>query len=268
MATKTDLPKKATVKKIPKKDNKKKKKVNYKRRRKIAAAILLAVTIGVLFILVLFSDLFNTTKIIVINNTKVSTEEIIQKSGLKVNENMFKTFKSKIKESIKTNPYVEEVTVSKKLNGEVTIDIQEREPTYMLFCEGGYAYIDNQGYILEITENPLNLPIIKGYATKEIKLGNRLEREDLEKLDTVIQIMETAKSKSIKDIITAIDITDKNNFILEIPSEKKTVQFGDSSNINVKILWIVDIIGRTKDEEGEIIVKSSDTKKAYFREKV
>ena len=89
-----------------------------------------------------------------------------------------------------------------------------------------------------------------------------------EKIDTVIQIMETANSKEIKEIITAIDITDDDNFILEIPSEGKTVQFGDSSNINVKILWVIDIMGRTKNEEGEIIVKGSDTKKAYFREKV
>ena len=77
-----------------------------------------------------------------------------------------------------------------------------------------------------------------------------------------------SNSKQIKDIITEIDITDKNNFILSIPSEKKTVQFGDESNINVKILWVVDIINRTKDIEGDIIVKNSDIKKAYFREKV
>jgi len=267
MVQKTDLSKKNTVNK-GRKNNKKKKKINYKKRKKIVAVILITTMLLLIITLLMFSNIFNIKKITVINNARVSTEEIIQKSELKINENMFKTFKSQIKDKIKTNAYVEDIKITKKLNGEIIIDIQEREPTYMLFCEGGYAYISNQGYILEITENPLSLPIIKGYITKEIKIGNRLEIEDLEKLETVIQIMETARSKSIKEIITSIDITDKNNFILEIPSEKKTVQFGDKSNINVKILWVIDIIERTKNEEGEIIVKSSDTKKAYFREKV
>ena len=80
--------------------------------------------------------------------------------------------------------------------------------------------------------------------------------------------METAKNNGIRDIITGIDISDVNNFILDIPSEGKTVQFGDETNINVKILWIVDLINREKGIEGEIIVNVPDIKKVYFREKV
>ncbi len=263
MPEKKKTPKKKVTKKTSKKANKK----NIKTRKAIAI-FLFTIVLMVIIILIMFSELFNITKITVLNNSKVTKEEIVASSLLVENENMFKVSKSKITNSIKSNAYIEDVKITKKLNGEVIIDIKERVPTYMLYCEGGYAYINNQGYFLEISNSALNLPVIKGYSTKDISVGNRLEKQDLEKLDIVIQIMDTANNKQIKDIITEIDITDKDNFILSIPSEKKTVQFGDESNINVKILWIIDIISRTKDVEGEIIVKNPDIKKAYFREKV
>ena len=244
------------------------KKINKKKRKYIALSISLIVVLGIITVLILYSDLFNITKITVVNNSKVATEEIVQNSGLAVGNNMFKTLSSSSKNAIKVNPYVEEVKITKKLNGEVIINVTERTATYMLQQENGYSYINNQGYILEETQTPMQLPIIKGYITKDLTPGNRLEIEDLEKLDTIIEIMESAKSNKIDNIITCIDITDEKNFIFEIPSEGKIVQFGDGTNINVKILWIVDLIAREKGIDGEIILNVTDIKKVYFREKV
>lgn len=263
---KTKRPVNKKVQKSTKKQGLAKKK-NVKRRRAIAVFVLILILFAIIA-LILLSDLFNIKQITVINNSKVSTSEIIEKSTLSVGDNMFKTFKSKIKNGIKTNPYIENVKVTKKLNGEIILDVEERTCTYMLQMENQYAYINNQGYILEISSQPLQMPVIRGYSTQEVVPGNRLEVDDLKKLDIIIQIMETAKNNGIRDIITGIDISDVNNFILDIPSEGKTVQFGDETNINVKILWIVDLINREKGIEGEIIVNVPDIKKVYFREKV
>ena len=254
---------KETVKKKPQK-----KKKNKKIRRKVIAVISLIVIILGILVLILFSGLFNIKKITVINNSKITTEEIINNSNLVVGNNMFKTLNTTIRENIKTNPYIEDVKITKKLDGEVILDIKERIPTYMIQRESEYIYINNQGYILEISQTPLNLPIIKGNKTQELTPGARLEVDDLKKIDTVIQIMEAAKSNGIKEIITTIDITDVNNFILEIPSESKTVQFGDETDINVKILWISALIEKEKGIAGEIVLNVPDIKKVYFREKV
>lgn len=247
---------------------KKTQKKNNSNKGKIVAVISLIIIVFAMMTLILFSDLFNAASITVINNQKVSTEEIIKNSGFSVGNNMFKTIKIVSKNNIKTNPYVEDVKISRKLNGEVVIDVTERIVTYMLQGENDYAYINNQGYLLEASKEQLQVPIIKGFLGDNLKIGNRLNNIDLKKLDTLIQIMETAKSNGIKDKITTIDISDENNFIIEIPSEGKTVHFGDKTNINMKILWIVDLIEREKGIEGEIILNVSDIKKVYFREKV
>lgn len=257
-------------KKVNKKNPSANKKITQKKRksRKIVTILSLIIIVTIIIVLILFSDLFNITKITVVNNSKVTEEEIIQNSGLKIGNNMFKTLKVTSKTKIKNNPYIEDVKISKKLNGEIIIDVKERTVTYMLQKEDEYVYINNQGYILEKSDEKLEIPIIIGYSTTEFVEGNRINVEDLKKLGVVIELMGVAKNNGINKIITTVDISDENNYILEIPSEGKIVQFGDKTNINVKILWIVDLISREKGIEGEIVLNVPDIKKVYFREKV
>ena len=235
---------------------------------KIVKWIFLLALLATAIILFLLSSVFNITYIVVENNKKISEQEIVNLSGLVKNENMFKTTNKKIKEGIKQNPYIEDVVITRELSGKVKLKVIERTPTYMIKFANGYAYINNQGYILEISEEALQLPIITGFKTssEEIKAGNRLVVDDLKELENVIKIMETAKNTSIADIITEIDISNSNNYKLVIASEGKTVQFGDLNNINVKILKIEYILEQEKGREGEIYFQN--TEKAVFREKV
>ena len=69
--------------------------------------------------------------------------------------------------------------------------------------------------------------------------------------------------------ISQTDISDSTNFVLKIPSENKTVDFGDGSNINVKILWIIDLMNnKEKGVPGTIVLNVPNIKKVYFREQV
>ena len=264
--TKVKKTKKSTNKVQKTKKRPKTKKKNIK--LKIVKWIFLLALLATAIILFLLSSVFNITDIVVENNKKISEQEIVNLSGLVKNENMFKITNKKIKEGIKQNPYIEDVVITRELSGKVKLKVIERTPTYMIKFANGYAYINNQGYILEISEEALQLPIITGFKTssEEIKAGNRLVVDDLKELENVIKIMETAKNTSIADIITEIDISNSNNYKLVIASEGKTVQFGDLNNINVKILKIEYILEQEKGREGEIYFQN--TEKAVFREKV
>ena len=120
--------------------------------------------------------------------------------------------------------------------------------------------------MLEITETPLELPVIVGFSTsaEEIKEGNRLCVEDLKKLDDVIKIIESAKLNKLENLITQIDISDANNYILTLESEQKTVQFGEFSNISIKMLKIEAVLEQEKGNKGEIYFQDPD--KTVFRE--
>ena len=136
-----------------------------------------------------------------------------------------------------------------------------------------YAYINNQGYILEISENNGELPIIQGIETSEDKItpGNRLDINDLKKLEVVIKIMKIAQENGIDSKITSMDITNKNEYVIYFEGEKKTAYLGDGSNLNTKILYIKEIMEKYEaGKEGTIFVNGdfNNKFKAYFREKV
>ena len=108
--------------------------------------------------------------------------------------------------STSPNEITDYICRDKKINGKIIIEVEERIPTYMLQCGENWAYINNQGYILEISENPMQLIKISDYETEEIIAGKRLNEKDLEKLDIVLEIMESAKSNGIAEKIQTIHI--------------------------------------------------------------
>lgn len=104
--------KKKNVPKGKKQNISKKKKKRLKILRWTSLLILGAVAITLL----LLSDLFNIKEIKVINNNKITSQEIRDLSTLQVDENMFKFLKISAIEKIKQNPYIESANIHRKLN--------------------------------------------------------------------------------------------------------------------------------------------------------
>lgn len=223
---------------------------------------------GIYFLL---SPFFNIKTITVIGNSKLTEEEIISLSGIQLEENTFKIQTTKSQEKIKQNAYIDTVNVRRKLPNQITIEITERMPTFMITLGNAYVYMNNQGYLLEVSRKALQLPEITGFQTKEedILPGKRLVAEDLQRLDQVLQIMKSAESNGIKDMITEINIENKQDYVLELKEEKKTVHLGDSSNLSTKMLYVISIIEENKGIEGEILVNTDlNNKGAIFRKKI
>ena len=265
---------------IKKKNSKKKKKSTKqleleRKKRRIAFRIIKYTTLvailvggGIYFLL---SPYFNVTQIDVVGNERITKEEIISLSNITLNENTFKIQGNQVQQNIKQNAYIETVSIKRKLPGGIEITVKERKPTFMLSFANAYIYLNNQGYMLEISKTELKVPIITGFLTKEEDLhsGNRLCSEDLTRLGQALQIMQSAESNGIADLITKINIADKQNYILELKSEKKTVHIGDSSNLSTKMLYIISILNENKNIEGEIFVNTDlNSKGAVFRKKI
>ena len=264
-----------------KKEEERRKELNRKERKrkkrnkriKLILKIVLLIAIisgGTAFALI--SPIFNIKDIQVLNNSLVNSETIISLSEIKTEQNIFKFSSGKAKEKIKENPYIENVKIHRKLPSTIQIEVEERVPTYSVDYVGKYAIINNQGYILEISEDNKGLPIILNSKTAEgeITTNQRLNDEDLEKLEDVLKIMSSAKENNLDTEVTNIDINDKNEYIIYLEQEKKTIHLGDSSNLSNKMLYIVAILEQEKDIEGDIFVNGDLNNKfqPYFREKV
>ena len=261
---------------VKRKQNTKKRKTTKqqeiaKRKRKIVFRIVKYTTLLMLLIgggiAFLLSSFFNVKQINTIGNSKITTEELISLSGIELDQNTFKVQTSKVTQAIKQNAYIETVSVRRKLPNIVEIQIQERTPTFMLTFANAYVYLNNQGYLLEVSQNKIDVPIITGFLTSEEELhaGNRLCMEDLQRLDEALQIMKSAKSNGIENLITKINIADKQDYILDMQAEKKIVHMGHNSNLSTKMLYINSILKENKNIEGEILVNTDlNNKRSNF----
>ncbi len=240
-----------------------KKKISIKARKrrekakKITGYIFLVILVITGIILLLLSPIFNIAKIEVNGNEKISSDEIISLSGVQKGSNLFSTSKRQAITKIKENPYIDTVTINRKLPMTFSISVKERKIEFLLEFGSTFAYIDEKGYILEISsENIQDKQKIRGYATPEdqIKPGNRLCEEDLKSLDEIYTILDTSKNYSLQEYITSINIADNSNYILYLESERKTVELGSTDNLDIKMLYLQSIVEKEKDKEGIVFL--------------
>ena len=190
---------KVNRKMIDRKDETQIKKIN---RKKVAISILFLFILalgGMVYYLT--TPVFNVSNIQVIGNVKNTAETYISLSKINIeNTNIFAFTGNGVKKNIKENPYVEDVVVKRKLPSTVELYITERTAAYQAEYLGKYIYLDNQGYILEISEEKLSLPLIIGLDSlkEEIKVGTRLNNDDLIKLDVVVKISNYCNEKRKK----------------------------------------------------------------------
>jgi len=272
---------KASLNKNDKNSKKKEKKVTIKEEKNVnnkKTKVTNIVKYGMLIILfitlilcAMFSPLFNIKNIQVEGNELITQNQIISLSQIQTGENTFKLNKSRIVKQIKENAYIDQVVIKRKLPSNVIIVVEERKPAYLLEYAGGYIYLDKQGYILEINSTKLELPILQGASTKTIDfiVGNRLSIEDLERLNILVKVMELAKVSELSELISRIDIENKQNIKLIFETKDKVAYLGDGTNLIDKIPLIKKILEENEGKAGEILVNMDLNKEnPIFRERV
>lgn len=254
------------------KKQKKVKKGKSKIKSKIIKFLGIICLIVVAGIFLCTTPLFNITAIEVLGNETVSSDEIISLSQIKLNENMFKNIKSKIKQNVKGNAYIEDVDVKMVLPNKMQIIVQERPVKFMAKLLENYAYINSQGYILEITGQTKEVPLLEGLTTpeEEIIVGKRLNNDDLSNLEVALKIMSSAEKNEISRYITSIDLKNQSEYTMNLVEKGVIVHLGNSSNLDTKMLYVKAILEEKEGIEGDIFVNGdlNNGFQTYFRMKV
>jgi len=255
-----------------KKRNSTKDKKEIKRKKKKNLTILKWTTfIGIMLggiIYLLLSPIFNINEIKITGNTKISEEEILNLSQVQKGDNIFQKTRYTIMEKIKRNTYIKEVKIKRKLPSTLYIEVTERDIAYQIEYNENYVYLDSQGYILEISPEKQNVIILRGCSTQEFEKTKRINEQDLENLKMVFQIKNEMKTINKNEQITYIDISNKEEYIIYLESERKTIFLGDGSNLKDKILNIEKILEAENGIEGSIYINGNLNEgfKPYFSE--
>ncbi len=263
-------PKTKKKKNIPPKNHKHKNTKRKRRGKRLLKLLILIILITGAIVFAMVSPMFNIEKITVQGNEKISTETIISLSGLQIGNNIFQNSKSDVIEKVKENQYIESVQVKRRLPGTMEITVKERTVAYQVKILQGYAYIDYQGYILEIANQKANVPVLEGINTNQDSFLNekRVVSEDITILNTILKIMGSARNIEIDKLITNITIEKGKEYILYLEKEKKYIYLGDASNVTNKMLYVQTMLKEEKGNSGKILVNGdlSGGFKPYFRE--
>ena len=260
--------------KVNKNNQYRNKKNSYKKKNKkklIAISTIIMLILGIT-IFTLTTPVFNITNIEIEGNKKVETETILSLSNIKKGENLFRINKSKVIAAMKEDKYIDSVKITRKVPNTIKIIVQERIVKYQINLINSYAYIDQNGYILENSTIKAEVPILVGLEINENEMLNkeRLGEKDLVKLNDIYQIMESAKSVNIDTLITEINTENQEEYILYLESKSKRIYIGNTTNLTNKMLYIQKIIEKEEGKSGIIFINGdlSSGFKPYFREDV
>ena len=120
-----------------------------------------------------------------------------------------------------------------------------------------YIYIDEQGYLLDYSLDKLELPTITGMEITEDKIDtiNRLEENDLEKMENILQIQAEAKEIGLLDAITEYQVEDE--FIIVLESLGININLGDATNLKNRMFYVKAILEQESGNTGTLYINGN-----------
>ena len=193
---------------------------------KAIAAVVLSVCVIALFAIDP-SEHLTVKEIVITGNSKISSSEIIKRSGIRAGKTSMLFPTSGAKREILENPWVSEVRVKKFLHGKIKVEIYENEPFCIVAREGAEPhYIDAEGRRLGAAEpsRGLDFPVIS--SREEISPGLLLQ---------AIEILSLSKSSSALDWSEISEIAVEENFGIKLLTvDRRFITFGKN---NMKSKW-------------------------------
>ena len=254
---------------MKKRQNIKKKKIKNKKIRN--RLIIICFVLGILLLIIfginnVFNNFLGIKDIYCESNTKYTYEEIINSSEVKTGDNLLYLNKNKIKNNIyKKLSYIENVKIKKKFPNKIFIETELTNVKFNIFSENKYYLISKNSKILEEREEPITEYItIIGVNFSISDLGDMIY-EDPDIKNIIHEISDACESKNL-NLIKSIDISDKNNIILNYDN-RINILFGDYKDIEYKILTVSEIILNriNNTETGTLDTRElTETNRSYF----
>lgn len=200
-----------------------------------------------ILLIVVNLPMFDITSVVLTGNAKITQEEVEDVIVGQDVKNIFWISDYKVEKAIENLPYVKEAKVSKTLPGQLNIDINEREPiAYLLYNKDSYIYMDNEGYALEVSSEPLeNSPLITGVNFGNFILNEPLNFEDEYTLQMINTLCENIEKYNLGNYEITIDLS--QDFNVKLIINDITVGLGEFEDIDKKMRYLKSILEELDD---------------------
>lgn len=192
----------------------------------ISAVFLLSV-FGIALFAIEPSEHLTVKEVVIKGNSKISSSEIIKRSGIRAGSTSMLFSTSKAKQEILENPWVSEVRMKKFLHGKIKVEVYEIEPFCIVAQQGAKPYyIDVRGKRLGVAEpsRGLDFPVISSKG--EISPGLMLQ---------AVEILNLSKSSPALGWSEISEVVVEEGFGIKLLTlDRRFVTFGKN---NMKSKW-------------------------------
>ena len=213
---------------------------------------------AIAFVILANTVLFKCATIEVSGAEKYTAEEIIERSGLQIGENLLHINVSSARDNIVGSlAYIDDAQVRKSFPTKISISVTEAEKQYCIVENGVTAAISYRGKILEHCDAG-NLPIVKGFEAESTEVGKWLVSKSEGKTEIPAEVFDKADKTGLKGI-TEVDVTDK--FSVKVKVEDRVIlNLGPADDIERKFRVAVEIIENqlAKDEYVTILLTNPE----------
>lgn len=170
-----------------------------KQKKSIALKFILFIFLisAAFFFIMNNTDIFSIKTVLVQNNHILAQEELVEMSGIILGTNTFKIKTKDIAGRIKTNPYIKEVQVKRKLPDKISIIIEERKEAASVFFLDHCIVLDEEGYALKTVETNPHLTIIDEFPIEDFTIGEKLKVKNQKLFEDVLNVIIKMKENNL-----------------------------------------------------------------------
>ena len=233
-------------------------------RRVVLFSVLFAILLAAILIVTL--PQFYIKQIDVVGCNEISKEALLSSSGLAVGEHLFHNLGGGIiqlftlrygnieKELSSDYPYINDIKIRIVFPSKVLLTIDERQKIGYAELPDGYAVIDTEGVVVELSEGaaPSGVPLMEGLPVRSSALGEKIDMTEGKGLNTCITILNAIlaadenKSKNsdfslMKCVRSVRSLQGSTTFLtLILPSTQKEflIRIGSLKNITADMSWL------------------------------
>lgn len=186
---------------------------------------------------------FNIKSVKVTGNSNITQDKILEASGIQCGNNIFYINVSNAENSIKANPYVEDVKIKRQLPNVITIDVKERAAAfYGSIGKDDFVVIDKNGVVLERKKDigKMNLVKLQGFDYSKGEVGKQVPADDERKIKLIAEFTDLIKRSNKNHGISIVDVS--NLVDMKVYFGDMCVKLGTSDNIESKMNKAINII--------------------------
>ena len=197
----------------------------------------------IVLVLIAASPVMNIRNVTVNGNERFSSAEILRSAGIEEGTNIFAFNTRRAKEYLYNNTYIRSIDIVRNyFERSLEINIVERQLRgYVRFRDNTYLFIDRDGMVLESrTSFTERHPVIEGLRFNEFTVGQYLNVENYDALESMLILSELFEEFDIHQDIIRIDLSRENE--IHFYYGNINIQMGSRRDLDLKIRKMMAIL--------------------------